>query len=180
MIARNLLKILMKGMNINLIDKSRELDLMGSKRINFNYYPKCPNPELTVGVGRHSDVSTLTILLQDNVGGLYVRDNFDGDSWIHVPPINGALVVNIGDALQILSNDRYKSAEHRVIPSGYKNRVSIPVFVNPMPNSVIAPFSELINSGNKSIYKQVVYAEYVKNFYRNAHNGKATIDFAKI
>ncbi|KAM7502894.1 hypothetical protein LguiB_001798 [Lonicera macranthoides] len=112
-VIRKLLEALMKRLNVTHIDKTKELLLMGSKRINLNYYPTCPNPELTVGVGRHSDVSTLTILLQDEIGGLYVRK--DGtENWIHVPPVSGSLVINIGDALQIMSNGRYKSVEHRM------------------------------------------------------------------
>ncbi|XP_021766049.1 feruloyl CoA ortho-hydroxylase 1-like [Chenopodium quinoa] len=177
-VIRNLLKILMKGLNIHEIDERKKTLLMGTKRINLNYYPKCPNPELTVAVGRHSDVSTLTILLQDDVGGLYVR-GLDGESWIHVPPIDGALVINIGDALQILSNGKYKSVEHRVIANGQKNRVSIPIFVNPRPNDVIAPFEELMEGGDKPKYKEILYSDYVKYFFKKAHDGKATIDFAK-
>ncbi|KAK8520043.1 hypothetical protein V6N12_004007 [Hibiscus sabdariffa] len=107
--------------------------------------PKCPNPELTVGVGRHSDVSTLTILLQDEIGGLFVRQK-DGDNWIHVPPIKGSLVINVGDALQIMSNGRYRSVEHRVVANGSNNRISVPIFVNPRPADVIGPLPELIAS----------------------------------
>ncbi|KAK6232517.1 hypothetical protein SCA6_002590 [Theobroma cacao] len=58
-------KVLMNGLSVNEIDQTKESLLMGSMRTNLNYYPICPNPELTVRVGRHSDVSTLTILLQD-------------------------------------------------------------------------------------------------------------------
>ena len=73
-VIKQLLKVLMKRLNVKEIDQTKQDPLMGSRRININYYPVCPNPELTVGVGRHSDVSTLTILLQDDIGGLYVRD----------------------------------------------------------------------------------------------------------
>lgn len=110
-VIKRMLKVLMKRLNVKM-DETKESLLMGSKRINLNYYPICPNPELTLGVGRHSDVSTLTFLLQDNIGGLYVR-KFETDSWIHVPPVSGSLVINIGDALQIMSNGRCKSIEHR-------------------------------------------------------------------
>ena len=72
-VIQRLLEALMKRINVKEIDETKESLLMGSKRINLNYYPICPNPELTVGVGRHSDVSTLTILLQDNIGGLCAR-----------------------------------------------------------------------------------------------------------
>ncbi|CAO2823557.1 unnamed protein product [Amaranthus hypochondriacus] len=179
-VIRKLLSVLMKGLNIYEIDEKKESLLMGSKRINLNYYPKCPNPELTVGVGRHSDVSTLTILLQDDVGGLYVR-GLDGENWIPVPPIDGALVINIGDALQILSNGKYKSIEHRVIANGTKNRISVPIFVNPRPNDIIAPLlGSLKGDDEKPIYKEVLYSDYVKYFYKKAHDGKATIEFAKV
>ncbi|KAK4725646.1 hypothetical protein R3W88_030563 [Solanum pinnatisectum] len=175
-VMKKLLEALMKGLNVKEIDESV---LMGSKRINFNYYPKCPNPELTVGIGRHSDVSTLTILLQDNIGGLYVK-KLDSDMWVHVPPIHGALVINIGDALQIISNGRYKSIEHRVMANGNNNRISVPIFVNPKPSDIIGPLKELLESGEEPIYKQVLYSDYVKHFFKKAHDGKDTVDFAKI
>ena len=51
----------------------RSLALIGMKMVNMIFYPTCPNPDLTLGVGRHSDMGTLTILLQDGLGGLYVK-----------------------------------------------------------------------------------------------------------
>ncbi|KAL5560508.1 hypothetical protein UlMin_036719 [Ulmus minor] len=178
-VIKKLLEVLTKRLNVREIDSQKENVLMGSKRININYYPICPNPELTVGVGRHSDVSTLTILLQDNIGGLYVRDE-KRDSWIHVPPVKGSLVINVGDALQILSNGRYRSVEHRVAANGSSNRISVPIFVNPRPSDVIGPLSEVLATGEKPIYKEVLYSDYVKHFFRKAHDGKGTVDFAKI
>ncbi|XP_060200974.1 feruloyl CoA ortho-hydroxylase F6H1-3-like [Lycium barbarum] len=180
-VIKKLLEALMKGLNVNEIDQTKESLLMGSKRINLNYYPKCPNPELTVGVGRHSDVSTLTILLQDNIGGLYVKKLDSDDTWVHVPPIDGAIVINVGDALQIMSNGKYKSIEHRVMANGNNNRISVPIFVNPKPNDLIGPLKEVLEkNGEEPIYKQVLYSDYVKHFFRKAHDGKETIDFAKI
>ena len=74
--------------------------------MNMSFYPTCPNPDLTVGVGRHSDMGTLTILLLDGIGGLYVKLSQEIGSgkkgeWIEIPPIPGALVINIGDTLQV-------------------------------------------------------------------------------
>ncbi|KAK3037032.1 hypothetical protein RJ639_031606, partial [Escallonia herrerae] len=168
LVVKKLLRVLMKRLNVTEIKESL---LMGSKRINLNYYPICPNPELTVGVGRHSDVSTLTIPLQDDIGGLYVRKKVS-DSWIHVSPISGSLVINIGDALQIMSNGRYKSVEHRVVANGRKNRISVPIFVTPKPTDVIGPLSEVLESGETPKYKQVLYSDYVKHFFRKGHDGK--------
>ncbi|KAB5572853.1 hypothetical protein DKX38_000047 [Salix brachista] len=177
-VVRKLLDVLMKNLNVTEIDETKESLLMGSKRINLNYYPICPNPELTVGVGRHSDVSTLTVLLQDDIGGLYVRGN--NDSWIHVPPVNGSIVINVGDALQIMSNGRYKSIEHRVIANGSNTRISVPIFINPGPSEKISPFPEVLASGEKAVYKEVLYSDYVKHFFQKAHDGKTTIEFAEI
>ncbi|KAL1805877.1 hypothetical protein ACET3Z_028945 [Daucus carota] len=172
-----LLKVLMQRLNVEDLD-SKESLLMGSRRINLNYYPICPNPELAIGVGRHSDVSTFTFLLQDHIGGLYVR-KLETDFWIQVPPIPGSIVINVGDALEIFSNGKYKSAEHRVAANGNNNRISVPIFVNPSPEEIIGPLPEVLKNGEKPIYKHVLYSDYVKHFYRKSHDGKLTVDFAK-
>ncbi|XWS58760.1 hypothetical protein CRYUN_Cryun08bG0061700 [Craigia yunnanensis] len=178
-VIKHLLQVLMKGLKVNEIDETKESLLMGSMRTNLNYYPICPNPELTVGVGRHSDVSTLTILLQDEIGGLFVRGN-QSDNWIHISPIKDSLVINVGDALQILSNGRYRSVEHRVVANGSKNRICVPIFVNPRPGDMIGLLHELVASCEKPIYKQVLYSDYVKHFFLKAHDGKKTIEFAEL
>ncbi|XP_065871377.1 feruloyl CoA ortho-hydroxylase F6H1-3-like [Euphorbia lathyris] len=182
-LCRKLMTALMERLNVKEIDEKKESLIMGSKRINLNYYPKCPNPDLTVGIGRHSDVSSLTFLLQDQIGGLYVRvkeGKGEEDGWVHVPPIEGSLVINVGDALQILSNGRYRSVEHCVITSGNKNRISIPIFVNPKPSDVIGPFPEILATGEKPIYRNFLYSDYVKHFFKKAHDGKKTVEFAEI
>jgi isopenicillin N synthase-like dioxygenase len=63
-----------------------------------HYYPPCPQPELSIGTSRHSDSGFLTILLQDEVGGLKILHD---DQWVDVTPTPGALIVNIGDLLQV-------------------------------------------------------------------------------
>ncbi|XP_018629874.1 bi-functional coumaroyl CoA and feruloyl CoA ortho-hydroxylase F6H2-2-1-like [Nicotiana tomentosiformis] len=147
-----LLEVLLKGLNVKQIDEALKSVVMGSLIVNLIHYPKCPNPELAAGAGRHADVSSITMLLQDDVGGLYVREP-KGDGWIHVPPVKGALVINIGDVLQIMSNDRYKSVEHRVIVNANRNRVSVPIFVNPAPDAVFGPLPQVLENGEKPFYK---------------------------
>ena len=178
-LIRRLLKVLLKRLNVKEMDKAREHTLMGAMILGSNYYPPCPDPELVSGVGRHSDISSITVLLQDDIGGLYVRGS-DCDSWIFVPPVDGALVINIGDVLQIMSNDKYKSIEHRVVANRSKTRISIPIFVNPAPDAVIGPLPEVMENGEEAKYKQVVYSDYFKYFFSKAHGGKKTIDFAKM
>lgn len=98
------MEALISKLGVTLKDSEIE-GLLGMKMVNMNYYPACPNPELTVGVGRHSDVGAITVLLQDGIGGLYVKvdqqNRADKGEWLEIPPIPGALVINIGDTLQV-------------------------------------------------------------------------------
>ncbi|KAL4563076.1 hypothetical protein LXL04_027107 [Taraxacum kok-saghyz] len=182
-IVKRLFGALMDKLDVKLED-SRIDALLGTRMVNMNFYPPCPNPDLTVGVGRHSDVTTLTILLQDDIGGLYVKkyENLSplNEEWVDIPPIHGALVVNIGDTLQILSNGRYKSAEHRVRTTSTASRVSVPLFIFPVPEEKLGPFSELVARDGVARYKELIFQEYIDNFYGNPHEGKKCLDFASI
>ncbi|KAH9311642.1 hypothetical protein KI387_026677, partial [Taxus chinensis] len=109
--------------------------------MRMNYYPRCPQPNLTLGLSSHSDPGGMTVLLPDEtVRGLQVRK--DG-RWILVEPHPHALIVNIGDQLQILSNGIYKSVEHRVVVNSEKDRVSIALFYNPDGDKIIQPAGQL-------------------------------------
>ncbi|KAH0748126.1 hypothetical protein KY290_027358 [Solanum tuberosum] len=132
---------------------------MGTMKININYYPPCPNPSITIGAHRHYDGSCITLLFQDDTGGLYVRGT-KGDNWIHVNPITGALAVNIAHLLQIMSYDRYKRIEHCVVVDSSRAQISVSLFVNAILDSVIGPFSQIMKDREKPVYKPVLYPNY--------------------
>ena len=69
--------------------------------IRLNHYPPCPIPHLALGVGRHKDAGALTVLAQDEVGGLEVKRKSDGE-WIRVKPTPDAFIINVGDMIQVL------------------------------------------------------------------------------
>ncbi|XP_048492147.1 jasmonate-induced oxygenase 2 [Beta vulgaris subsp. vulgaris] len=129
--------------------------------IRLNYYPPCPSPHLALGVGRHKDAGGLTILAQDDdVEGLEVRRKTDGE-WIRVKPIHGALIINVGDLIQVWSNDKYESVEHRVIVNSEKDRLSIVFFYNPAHYVTVKPLEELINDQNVAKYKEFNWGAFL-------------------
>lgn len=95
----------------------------------------------STALGFHTDPGTLTLLLQDGTGGLQAESRVDG--WIDVPPRAGTVVVNLADAMQVWTNDRYRAAVHRVVPMTARRRFSIPYFANPPRDAMIEPIPQL-------------------------------------
>ncbi|KAJ8572317.1 hypothetical protein K7X08_008828 [Anisodus acutangulus] len=112
--------------------------------VRLNHYPPCPIPQPTLGVGRHKDAGRLTILVQDDIGGLEVKRRTDGE-WNRVRPTPDAYNINVGDTIQVWSNDEYESVEHRVVVNSERERFSIPFFLNPSHYTWIEPLEELVN-----------------------------------
>ncbi|KAL1534697.1 jasmonate-induced oxygenase 2-like isoform X1 [Salvia divinorum] len=127
--------------------------------IRINHYPPCPVPDLALGVGRHKDAGALTVLAQDEVGGLQVKRKSDGD-WILIQPTPNAYIVNVGDIIQVWSNDKYESVEHRVKVNAERERFSIPYFMNPTHDTMVEPLDELLSSRNPAKYRAYSWGEF--------------------
>ncbi|XP_047327997.1 protein DMR6-LIKE OXYGENASE 2-like [Impatiens glandulifera] len=127
--------------------------------IRLNHYPPCPFPDLALGVGRHKDGGALTILAQDNVAGLEVKRKTDGE-WIRVKPDVDSYIINIGDIIQVWSNDKYESVEHRVIVNMEKERFSMPFFFNPGHHINVVPLEEEISLDNPVRYKAYNWGKF--------------------
>ncbi|OVA03756.1 Oxoglutarate/iron-dependent dioxygenase [Macleaya cordata] len=125
--------------------------------LKINYYPPCPRPDLALGVPPHTDMSTITVLVPNDVPGLQV---FKDDLWFDAKYIPNALVIHIGDQTQILSNGKFKSVLHRSTVNKETARMSWPVFCSPPPEMVVGPLPQLVNEENPAKYKTKKYKDY--------------------
>ncbi|MBA0719781.1 hypothetical protein Golax_007432 [Gossypium laxum] len=145
-IATTLFEAMVK--NLNLGPKQSESSLDESTGfIRVYRYPSGSLADEAWGMMEHTDSSVLSIVNQDQVGGLeFFKDN----EWLLVNPISGTLVVNIGDMLQAISDDQYMSVKHRVRTNKQAERFSICYFVFPAKGSVI----------RSSKYKPFTYTDF--------------------
>lgn len=103
----------------------------------FHYPALTPDaPAETWSVGEHTDYGLLTILLQDDAGGLEVKS---GGRWIPAPPVPDTFVCNIGDMLDRMTSGRYRSTPHRVRNESGRSRLSFPFFFDPGFEAPVAP-----------------------------------------
>lgn len=203
---------LMKAFSMNLgLEEDFLLNSFGGEEnvgacLRVNYYPKCPQPDLTLGLSPHSDPGGMTILLPDeNVAGLQVRRN---DSWVTVKPAPNAFIINIGDQIQVplrlleqfhdhviagagkkiliclvyvqvLSNAIYQSVEHRVIVNSNKDRVSLAFFYNPKSDLLIEPSKELVTEDRPALYPPMTFDEYRLYIRTKGPSGKKQVESLK-
>ena len=108
-------------------------------RGSLQYYPPQPDDaaEDQFGVAPHTDFGVLTVLCQDEIGGLEIQRR--NGSWVAMPPIPGTLVVNIGDLLERWSNRRYRSTVHRVINASGRERLSLVLAYDPNFETLVDP-----------------------------------------
>jgi len=130
----------------------------------LNFYPPYPfdhagaADQRPLGVGEHTDSGALTILMQDDQPGLEVQR--DG-RWHLVEPLADALVVNIGDIVQVWSNDRYKAALHRVVTKNpARERYSIPFFLNPSYETHYEPLPSMVTAQQPAAYRRISWREF--------------------
>lgn len=174
---------LMKILSLNLgLGEDYLLNAFGGDEnvggcLRVNFYPKCPQPDLTLGISPHSDPGGLTILLPDaDVAGLQVRRN---GNWLTVKPVPDAFIINIGDQIQVLSNANYKSVEHRVIVNSAKDRVSLAFFYNPKSDLSIQPAEELVTEERPALYKPMTFDEYRLYIRTKGLHGKKQVESLK-
>jgi isopenicillin N synthase-like dioxygenase len=119
------------------------------------------------GAAPHTDWGCITVLWQDNVGGLQVRNR--SGQWIDAPPIDGTFVINIGDMLERWSNDLFVSTPHRVVNASGRERYSIPVFYDPDFETVVECLPNCSGGDNPPKYQRTVAGDYITAQYDKAY-----------
>ncbi|GAB2279950.1 hypothetical protein Dimus_014586 [Dionaea muscipula] len=177
-LGEQLLELLSEGMGASA-QRLKELSCAQGRVMVGHYYPHCPQPDQTIGLASHTDPGVLTVLLQDLVGGLQVKHEA---KWLDVKPVHGALVINIGDILQIISNDEYKSGEHRVLANPFQEpRVSIAVFLNPgIRGNLYGPLPELVSPEKPGLFRHFTLDDFLRRFFTKELDGKSLINYYRI
>ncbi|CAN0909288.1 1-aminocyclopropane-1-carboxylate oxidase homolog 1 [Linum grandiflorum] len=161
----------------------RDMGCCDGLLLRGNYYPPCPEPESTFGMTKHQDIGFLTVLLQDQLGGLQVLYR---NQWVDVKPIHGALILNVGDMFQLITNDKYKSVYHRVLTkSTGPARISIPCFMRMHhvvdgSDRVYEPIKELVTEESPAVYKGTSVSDYVPGGYSAGLDGISKLECFKI
>lgn len=126
--------------------------------LKINYYPPCDLNDLDIGVGAHTDMSAITLLVPNHVPGLQF---FMHGHWYDVDYVPNALIIHIGDQTEIISNGKYKAVLHRTTLDKDRTRLSWPVFVEPPSGLTLGPNSKLVSQENPAKYKTKKYRDYV-------------------
>lgn len=135
------------------------------------HYPPQPPEDGLFGSAPHTDYGFITLLAQDDVGGLEVM-NKDGD-WVAAPPVQGSFVMNVGDILARWSNDIFVSTPHRVINRSGRERYSQPFFFDPSMDEEIDVLPSCVGPEEKKTYEPILYGDYLmERIDKNYHYRK--------
>ncbi|CAH1448172.1 unnamed protein product [Lactuca virosa] len=143
------------GLNANYLHDDIE---EGSQVMAVNCYPSCPEPDLALGMPPHTDYGTLTILNQSHQG-LEIMDQ--DNVWHSVPFLQGALIVQLGDQFEIMSNGRYKSIPHRATLSLETKRMSIASIHSMKIEKKVGPATDLVDEQHPIAYKEGSFGEFL-------------------
>ncbi|CAN4104333.1 unnamed protein product [Withania somnifera] len=168
--ACEILEMLAEGLKIhprNVFSKLL-MDENSDSVFRLNHYPPCSEIEEfsdnnLIGFGEHTDPQIISVLRSNNTSGLQIL--LKTGHWISIPPDQNSFFINVGDALQVMTNGRFKSVKHRVLANSVKSRLSMIYFGGPPLSEKIAPLPSLME-GKDSLYKEFTWFEYKKSAYK--------------
>ncbi|KAJ8766165.1 hypothetical protein K2173_021682 [Erythroxylum novogranatense] len=162
-LATKILSVLSLGLGLE--EERLEKEVGGIEELllqmKINYYPKCPQPELALGVEAHTDVSALTFILHNMVPGLQL---FKEGKWVTAKCVPNSIIMHIGDTIEILSNGKYKSILHRGLVNKEKVRISWAVFCEPPKEKIILkPLQEVVSEAEPALFPPRTFAQHIQH-----------------
>lgn len=163
---------LMRGLALSLRLDEHAFDAFTHQPLSavrlLHYPPQRPEIPDELGAGAHTDFGGITMLLQDDVGGLQVKDN-KNERWIDAPPLPGAFIVNLGDMIARWTNDYYRSTLHRVINRSGKERYSVPFFYSGNPHYLVQCIDSCLPPAEQPKYPPVTVEQHMKSMYAQTY-----------
>lgn len=144
----------------------------------LHYPPQPPQETDAVGSAPHTDYGIITLLAQDNSGGLQVRPRC-GD-WIEAPPIENTYVLNVGDMLSRWTNERFVSTPHRVVNRSGSDRYSLPYFLDPSMDALIECLPTCIDVAHPPKHEPVLYGDYLMHRLNKNYNYRQDTPIATV
>ncbi|KAG8490084.1 hypothetical protein CXB51_015894 [Gossypium anomalum] len=172
LMACEVLELIADGLKIEPRDTLSKLlkDENSDSCFRLNHYPPCPELQALsgrdlVGFGEHTDPQIISVLRSNSTSGLQIclKDGV----WVSVPPDETSFFINVGDALQVMTNGRFKSVRHRVLANSHKSRVSMIYFGGPPLGEKIVPLTSLMGKQEESLYKEFTWWEYKTSAYKS-------------
>jgi isopenicillin N synthase-like dioxygenase len=147
------------------------VDHMSSLRVL--HYPPHPtaDPEREVGCGAHTDWGALTVLAQDETGGLEIR--LPSGAWVPARPVPGTLIVNIGDMMQRWTNDLYLSTPHRVLNRSPRDRYSAAFFCDPAFHTLVECLPSCRGEARPARYAPITSGAHLVAMYEKTYGTAA-------
>ncbi|GLJ41161.1 hypothetical protein SUGI_0852320 [Cryptomeria japonica] len=164
-LAQNITKIILASLGLDAKAFYHSHFAKCTSRMRINRYSSQQKNIGEETLRSHADTGCVTILYQDDVGGLEIRSK-DG-KWFNVKPLSHSFVINLGDSLKAWTNGRYHSADHRVVCKGWIDRMSITFFNSfPMETEIWAP-EELVDKDNPRRYKPFIFSQFRREIRTN-------------
>ena len=168
----------MQGMALSLDLEEDYFNVFASEELAtlrlLHYPPQPPNPAPgEKGAGEHTDFGTLTLLLQDDLGGLQVWDEAIG--WVHAPPIPGTFVVNLGDMMARWTNETYRSTLHRVVNASGQERYSVPFFYLGHPDHPVDCIPTCKEPGEDAKYPPTTVVSHYQEMYAATYGDRKSL-----
>lgn len=174
-LARKLIRLIALALELNEDYFDAIVSHPGADAVHIHYpgvveAPEADGADIDVGIGSHTDIQCITLLWQDNSGGLQVL-SLNGE-WLDARPIEGTLVVNVGDFLQRLSNNKFRSTVHRVYNRQKSSRYAMPFFLGFNPEAVCEVVPTCIDEDHPPLYEPISCGKWHKDRLTLAQTGK--------